>query len=163
MQNDDGQNATPESDLAEEQTVTLRVVGVARGAPGLSGAGIIIVDREGVVREQVSRYLGVGSALEAQLQALALALRYARPYAPAPLKLVLANDTIVRQVGGQQPPRHPAVLQALEELDLLLDEFGGATYHLGSHAEMAEAERLANLGVDTRLNPFPTYNLPLPR
>lgn len=163
MQDEDRQTTVPENAPTEEQAVTLRVVGVARGAPGLMGAGIIIVDREDVVREQVSRYLGVGSALEAQLQALALALRYARPYAPAKLKLVLANDTIVRQVGGLQPARHPAVLQALEELDLLLSGFSGATYHLGAHDDLAEAERLANLGVDARLNPFPTYNLPLPR
>jgi ribonuclease HI len=144
-------------------SVTVHVVGAARGNPGLAGAGIVIVDAADVVRERVARYLGSATALQAQLQALALALRYARPFAPAPLALVLGNDTVVRQLTGEHPARHPAVLRMLAELDALLVPFGGVTYRLGRADELAEAERLANLAIDTRLHPLPAYDRPLPR
>ena len=142
--------------------VTVHAVGVARGNPGLAGAGIVIADATGVVRERVARYLGSATALHAQLQALALALRYARPFAPTPVALVLGNETVVRQLTGEHPARHPAVLRMLAELDELLAPFSDVTYRLGRGDELAEAERLANLGIDTRLHPLPAYDRPLP-
>lgn len=160
----DGDKGTGAEAGAEAATppVTVTVVGVARGNPGLAGAGIIIVDTGGAVREQVAKYLGNATGLEAQLQALALALRYARPYAPAPLRLVLGNDTAMRQLSGDLPPRHPSVLRALAELDQLLQPFAAAEYVLGRGDALAEATRLADLGIDTRLRPLPAYDRPLP-
>lgn len=143
--------------------VTVRAVGIARGNPGLAGAGIVVEDAAGTVRERVAKYLGSATALEAQLQALALALRYARPLAPAPLRVILANDMVVRQLSGEFPARHPAVLQMLAELDELLAPFDGASFILGRPEDLAEAEHLANLGIDTRLRPLPAYDRPVPR
>lgn len=154
MMGSEGDAATP--------PITLHVVGVARGNPGLAGAGIVIINDDGVVTDRIATYLGNATTLEAQLQALVLALRHARPYRPAPLHLVLANDTAVRQLGGEMPARHPAILRVLEKLDELLDPFGGATLRLGEAEEIAEAENLANLGIDTRLRPLPAYHRPLP-
>lgn len=142
--------------------LTVQAVGVARGNPGLAGAGIVLIDATGAVRERIAKYLGNATALEAQLQALALALRYARPYAPALLYLVLANDTAVRQLGGELPARHPTIIRALEQIDDLLAPFEGMSLRLGESAELAEAENLANLGIDTRLRPIPSYDRPLP-
>lgn len=142
--------------------IVVQAVGLARGNPGLAGAGIVIVDAAGAVLERVARYLGSAAALEAQLQALNLALRYARPFAPAPLQLVLANETVVRQLTGEHPARHPAVLRMLAELDELLAPFNGVTFRHGRPEELAEAERLADLGIDTRLRPLPAYDRPLP-
>lgn len=159
MQNEE-QNA--QAAASAVLTVTIQVVGIARGNPGLAGAGIVIIDGVGTMREQVARYLGNAGALEAQLQALTLALRYAKPYAPAPLRLVLGNDAAVRQLGGEQPPRHPAVLRMLGSIDALEVPFGGVTYHLGRDGELDEATRLANLGIDTRLRPIPSYDRPVP-
>jgi len=152
----DEERATPEA------AVTVEVAGIARGNPGLAGAGIVIVDEKGATLTHVARYLGNAQPLEAQLQALLLALRYARPYTPAPLTLILNNDTAVRQIGGEAPARHPAVLRVLADLDTLLAPFAGATYHLARGEELAEAMRLANLGIDTRLRPLPSYDPPLP-
>jgi ribonuclease HI len=140
----------------------VQVVGTARGNPGLAGAGIVIVDGDGTVREQVATYLGSMTALDAQLQALILALRYARPYAPAPLRLALGNETVVRQLSGELPARHPVLLRALAELAERVAPFSAVTYHLGSEAELAEAARLADLGIDTRLRPLPAYDRPIP-
>lgn len=152
------------SDEADETAapITVQVVGTARGNPGLAGAGIVLLDASGAVRERIARYLGSATALEAQLQALALALRYARPHAPAPLTLVLANETVVRQLTGEYPARHPVVLRALAELSELLDPFASAGYRRGDDTELAEAARLADLGIDTRLRPLPAYDRPLP-
>ena len=149
-------------DITHGPPVTVHAVGVARGNPGLAGAGIVITEAPGVVRERVARYLGSATALQAQLLALALALRYARPFAPAPLSLVLANDMVVRQLTGEHPARHPTVLRMLAELDELLAPFSGVTHRLGRANELAEAERLANLGIDTRLHPLPAYDRPVP-
>lgn len=143
-------------------TVTVCAVGIARGNPGLAGAGIVVTDARGVVLERVARYLGSATALEAQLQALLLALRYARPLAPGRLHAILGNDTVARQLTGEAPARHPTVLSVLVELDALLDPFAEAAFSLGSSDETAEAERLANLGIDTRLRPLPAYNPPVP-
>ena len=143
--------------------ITVQVAAVARGNPGLAGAGIVLLDAKGETREHIATYLGSATALEAQLQALILALKYARPYAPAVLTLVLGNETAVRQLNGDYPARHPVVLRALAEIDALLAPFSAATYHLGRGDELAEAIRLADLGIDTRLRPLPAYSRPLPR
>src|SRR5581483_5885442 len=129
----------PESDGAAP-AIIVQAVGLARGNPGLAGAGIVIVDAAGAVLERIARYLGSAAALEAQLQALNLALRYARPLAPAPLQLVLANETVVRQLTGEHPARHPAVLRMLAELDELLAPFGAVAFRHGRPEELAEAE-----------------------
>jgi len=142
--------------------VTARVAAVTRGNPGLAGAGIVLVDAAGVVQARVARYLGNATPLEAQLQALELALRYARPYAPAPLRLVLGNETAVRQLSGEQPPRHPNVLRMLAPIDGLLAPFAASMFTLGRSDDLAEAARLADLGIDTRLRPLPMYDPPLP-
>ena len=142
--------------------VTVQAVGGARGNPGLAGAGIVVVDASGDVCERIARYLGSMTTLEAQLQALILALRYARPYAPAPIHLILANETVVRQLSGELPARHPILLRALAELAERLAPFSAAEYHVGTEADLAEAERLANLGIDTRLRPLPAYDRPPP-
>lgn len=140
----------------------VQVIGTARGNPGLAGAGIVIIDESGVVRDRIARYLGSASALEAQLQALVLALRYARRYAPANLSIELGNETVVRQLSGEHGARHPIVLRTMSELDGLLASFNEASYRLGRPADMAEAERLADLAVDTRLRPLPAYDRALP-
>src|SRR5262249_19885258 len=93
--------------------ILVRVAGVARGNPGLAGAGIEILSAANATPVKIARYLGSATTLEAQLQALDLALRYARPLAPASLHLVLSNETAARQLSGQQPARHPEVLDAL--------------------------------------------------
>lgn len=142
--------------------VTIQAVGTARGNPGLSGAGIVIVDGSGAVCERVARYLGSMAALEAQVQALMLALRYARPYAPAPLHLLLGNETVARQLSGEMPARHPILLRALAELEQRLAPFASVTYRVGTADEMEEAERLANMGIDTRLRPMPAFDRPPP-
>jgi ribonuclease HI len=142
--------------------VTVRVVGTARGNPGLAGAGIVVVDAAGVARVRIARYLGNATPLEAQLQALELALRYARPYAPAPLRLELSNETAVRQLGGEQPPRHPNVLRALGPIYDSLAPFAASTFALGRPDDLAEAAHLADLGIDTRLRPLPMYDAPPP-
>ncbi len=142
--------------------VTVHVAAVTRGNPGLAGAGIVIVDAAGVVQARVARYLGNATPLEAQLQALELALRYARPYAPAHLRLVLGNETAVRQLSGEQPPRHPDILRMLEPIDDRLAPFAASTFALGRPDDLVEAARLADLGIDTRLRPLPLYDPPLP-
>ncbi len=147
---------------ALEAPITLLVAAVARGNPGLAGAGILLLDAKGETREHIATYLGSMTALEAQLQALILALKYARPYAPAALVLVLGNETAVRQLNGDYPARHPVVLRALAEIDALLAPFSAASYRLGRGEEMTEASRLADLGIDTRLRPLPAYTRPLP-
>lgn len=142
--------------------VTVQAVGMARGNPGLAGAGIVLLNADGTVRERIAKYLGSAAVLDAQIQALMLALRYARPLAPAALTLVLGNDTVARQLNGEFPARHPAVLSALDALDALLAPFASAIYRFGHEDELAEAARLADLSIDTRLRPLPAYDRPLP-
>ena len=147
----------------DKPEITVRVAGVARGNPGLAGAGIEILTTPRAAPEKIAKYLGGATALEAQLQALRLALQYVRPLAPAPLHLVLANETAARQLSGQQPARHPEVVDALAELQDLLAAFDEVRLSHGHPDELAEVERLANLAIDTRLRPLPAYDRPLPR
>ena len=162
MQEQDPNAPAPPAPPAAVRPVTVQIAGLARGNPGLAGAGIVILAPDGTPQTRVARYLGNVAALDAQLQALELGLRYARPHIPSPLRLVLGNETIVRQLAGQQPARHPSVLRMTETLYGLLDAFGPSTFVLGKAGEMEEAERLANLGIDMRLRPFPAYDRPLP-
>jgi hypothetical protein len=43
-----------------------------------------------------------------------------------------------------------------------LAPFSAVAYRLGRPDELAEAARLADLGIDTRLRPLPAYDRPLP-
>ncbi len=68
----------------------------------------------------------------------------------------------MRQLSGEQQPRHPAVLRMLEPIDRLLTPFGHATFTLGRQDDLTEAMQLADLGIDTRLRPLPMYDPPMP-
>jgi ribonuclease HI len=51
-------------------SISVQAVGVARGNPGLAGAGSVVGDASGATSERLARYLGSMTALEAQLQAV---------------------------------------------------------------------------------------------
>lgn len=154
--------STGETPTQTVAPLIIQVVGAARGNPGLSGAGIVILDDKGAPRERVAKYLGSATPLEAQMQALHLALRFARPYAPTELKLILGNETVARQLTGEHPALHPSVLRLLAELVPLLDCFARVSYQLGQPDELVEATRLADTGIDTRLRPIPSLDRPIP-
>lgn len=145
----------------EEEGLTVYIGATARGNPGLTGAGIVICNAGGEELLRAARYLGGGAVLEAHLGALMLALRYARPYAPRALALIMGNETMIRQLGEGHPARHPRILAAQPELEALCRPFQRITYHLGDEA-LHDAAHLADLAIDTRLGPLPIYDIPLP-
>ena len=92
--------------------ISVQAVGVARGNPGLSGAGIVVVDASGAVREHIARYLGSMTALEAQLQAMILALRNpssrfsTRPGVPPAQNAPCRPPPAAPVPGAPDPPVH---------------------------------------------------------
>ena len=149
------------TDQETQPRIQVLIGSVARGNPGLAGAGIILKNELGVIVLRSAKYLGSATGLDAELKALDLGIRYAKPYAPKGLDVSLTNDTARRQLLGMAA-RHPSIVSAIDSLEELLAPFSTVTYRIGAEHDMSDAIELANTGINTRLGPLPFLNLPLP-
>lgn len=129
---------------------TLNTDGAARGNPGPAGAGAVLRDDRGVILEEISRYLGIGTNNEAEYQGLILGLETAISRGARRLNLRLDSELVVRQIQGRYKVRHER-LQPLynRAMGLLQDLEAYDIVHV-RREQNAEADALAAKAADRR-------------
>ena len=121
--------------------------GGARGNPGEAGIGIYF---PGVVR--IAEYLGTATNNFAEYSALLTALRYAVFIRCSELHVYADSELVVRQIQGEYQVRTEAIrplYQAAQRWIALIPHF--SISHV-RREQNKEADRLANLAMDTRRN-----------
>ena len=128
--------------------VRIHIDGAARGNPGPAGAGVLILSPGGDVVERTHRWLGEATNNVAEYQALLIALERAIALGFSDLEICSDSELLVRQLNGQYKVRHPALrvlhAQAVERI-------GGFRRVQIRHVPRelnAEADALANRGID---------------
>jgi ribonuclease HI len=118
--------------------------GAAKGNPGPSGAGWLILDPEGQVRLENGKFLGHGTNNEAEYQALTAALEEALALGAEAVRVHLDSELLVRQLNGQYRVKSDRLRKFYLQAQDLLRRFPEyAIIHIPREKNQ-EADRLAN-------------------
>ena len=125
--------------------------GAARGNPGPSGAGAVLVEPGGQVVARLGKYLGVQTNNHAEYTALLLGLQHARTLGARELEVFLDSELIVRQLEGSYQVRSPTLKPLYEEAVRLLKDFPKAKVAHVPREENAAADEMSNRAIDEKL------------
>jgi ribonuclease HI len=125
--------------------------GASRGNPGESGVGVIVRDASGREVLSISGYLGTATNNVAEYTALVLLLRKMRTIPCTRLIVQSDSELLVRQVNGKYKVKSPALKQKFDEVQQLRAALPFALeVNYVPRAQNAEADRLANQGIDEK-------------
>ena len=125
--------------------------GASRGNPGPSGAGVVILDKNGDEVFELSRFLDHATNNEAEYKALTRGLTAAAEIGIRRLQIFLDSELVVNQLLGSYRVRNPRLLQLYQEAISrlrLFDEY--VIFHVGRELNQ-KADRLANEAIDRGL------------
>ncbi|RLE31546.1 hypothetical protein DRJ54_00020 [Candidatus Acetothermia bacterium] len=93
--------------------------GISRGNPGAAAVGLLLLDEQGHVVEEVGELIGRATPEVAEYKALIAGARKAADYSPDEAVFLTDSHVLVNQVNGVSQPREPH-LQYLNQLALEL-------------------------------------------
>ena len=126
----------------------LHTDGGARGNPGPAGIGVVLTDEQGNVLAE--RYEGIGSTTNnvAEYRALIAGLELALERGVTELEVALDSALVVAQVNGEWKIRNDRLRSLAVRARSLLGRFEKATIVHVKRELNADADRLANKGMD---------------
>jgi ribonuclease HI len=134
----------------EEGIWSLYCDGASRGNPGLAGAGVVLMDPSGEVREEHQEFLGQATNNVAEYRALLLGLKRARDLGIKKLRVFSDSELLVKQINGSYRVKQPHLLALWQEVQRELQQFEShAVTHVPRELNR-RADRLANQGIDQR-------------
>ncbi len=151
--------ATSSTETHESPEVTpsfhrrLRVYsdGAARGNPGHSGAGAVLVEPSGQVVDRLGKYLGVQTNNYAEYMGLLLGLKRAREMGVSEIEVFADSELMIRQLGGRYQVKSPSLRPLYEEALKLLNHFSRVKLvHVPREMNTA-ADEMSNRAIDERL------------
>lgn len=125
--------------------------GAARGNPGPSGAGAVLVDPSGQVVERLGKFLGVQTNNYAEYMGLILGLKRARDLGVREVEVYADSELMIRQLGGSYQVKSTSLRPLYEEALKLLNDFQRVKLvHLPREMNAA-ADEMSNRAIDERL------------
>lgn len=125
--------------------------GAARGNPGPSGAGAVLVEPGGQVVARLGKYLGIQTNNHAEYTALLLGLQHAKVLGARELEVFLDSELIVRQLGGAYQVRSATLKPLYEEAVRLLKDFPKVKVAHVPREENSAADEMSNRAIDEKL------------
>jgi len=134
----------------------IRADGAARGNPGPSSAGAVIIDASKSDAHRpdappvavVSRPLGIQTNNYAEYTAVILALEKARALGAAEVELILDSMLVVEQLSGRWKVKHPGIKPLVAQAQSLLAGFERWSIRHERRESNVAADALANLALD---------------
>lgn len=124
------------------------VDGAARGNPGHAGCGAVIIDENGKLVKELSRYLGHATNNVAEYQGLLMGLATLLELGKKRIRVESDSQLLVRQLNGEYRVRDEKLKPLFQKALILLRQFD-AYRILHVPREMNRlADRLANKGID---------------
>ena len=121
--------------------------GASRGNPGKAGAGALLINEEGKVVWEASRFLGDKTNNEAEYMALIMLLKAAKDHGGSSLRVFGDSKLVVSQISRQWKINLPHLrLLAREAWDLA--EGMDISYNWIPREENKRADMLSNEGID---------------
>lgn len=126
----------------------LHTDGGARGNPGPAGIGVVLKDTGGKVIGEIAQGIGVQTNNEAEYKALIAGLELAAAKGVTELEVFMDSQLVVSQVKGEWKIKSDHLRQLAVRARSLLNRFDKATVNHVRREENAEADKLANQGMD---------------
>ena len=126
----------------------LHTDGGARGNPGPAGIGVVLKDREGNVVGEIGRGIGVATNNVAEYTALIEGLKLAQAKGVTEIDVRMDSKLVVFQVLGEWKIKNDALRQLAARAERLLRGFERKSLSYVPREENAEADKLANQGMD---------------
>ncbi|OYD16298.1 hypothetical protein CH330_03200 [candidate division WOR-3 bacterium JGI_Cruoil_03_51_56] len=120
--------------------IRIEIDGSSRFNPGPAGIGVRIVEKDGSVIKEISRFVGIRTNNQAEYEALLCGLRQALNFAARPIIIQTDSELIYRQVKGSYKVRN-------EELKRLHTQTRKLLAML-PHADLRLVPRKLNQGAD---------------
>jgi ribonuclease HI len=136
---------------ADPGLLTVSCDGAARGNPGPAGIGVQITDPDGVVVAEIAEGLGETTNNVAEYTAAIEGLKRARELGAT--RVLLRSDSLllINQLTGRYRVKTPHLQPLHRQLRELASGFDEVGYEHIRRERNTEADRLANLGVDSWL------------
>lgn len=135
------------------QFARLRVYsdGAARGNPGPSGAGAVLVEPNGQVVDRLGKFLGVQTNNYAEYMGLLIGLRRAAHLGVREIEVYADSELMIRQLGGRYQVKSPTLKPLYDEAVRLLNDFSRVKLvHVPREMNVA-ADEMSNRAIDERL------------
>ncbi|HAJ93597.1 MAG TPA: ribonuclease H [Synergistaceae bacterium] len=121
--------------------------GASRGNPGKAGAGALMINDEGKVVWETSRFLGEKTNNEAEYMALILLLKAAKEHGVRSLRVFGDSKLVINQVSRQWKINLPH-LRLLAQQAWKLSDGMDISYHWIPREHNKRADILSNEGID---------------
>ena len=123
--------------------------GAARGNPGPSGLGAVLVDAEsGEVLAELARYLGIRTNNYAEWTAVEAALEEALHLGASHVDLRMDSELVARQISGRYRVKHADLKPIHGRVMAMLGQLSGYTVGHVPRERNKEADRLSNVAID---------------
>lgn len=122
--------------------------GAARGNPGPAGAGALILDEDGSVVFELSRYLGETTNNQAEYQALILALEEAMKQDVDEVQIYSDSELMVRQIKGEYRVKNGGLKELFKIVLRKLQTFRKYSIDYLPREKNTLADSLANRAID---------------
>ncbi len=122
--------------------------GAARGNPGPAGAGAVLLDEQGRVVAEVTRFLGRATNNVAEYTALIIGLEEARRRGIAELEVRMDSMLVVQQMNGAWRVKHPGLRPLALRAGELLASIPSRSIRHVPREQNGLADALANRAID---------------
>ena len=134
------------------ETLQLFTDGASRGNPGEAGAGVAIMDGQGIELLGKGKYLGQCTNNEAEYKALLFGLEKCGDFGRGRIKIHLDSELIVRQILGKYRVKHPNLVPLFQQTRQKLSEFASFAVSHVRREKNSRADQLANEAIDNHLH-----------
>ncbi|OGE18649.1 hypothetical protein A3J19_03895 [Candidatus Daviesbacteria bacterium RIFCSPLOWO2_02_FULL_41_8] len=127
--------------------------GASRGNPGHASYGFTISDGNKKLLYEEGKYIGITTNNVAEYTAVLEALKYIkRRYGSQALQIELYADSklVIEQLSGRFKMKSPHLKPIFEQIKILAMELGGVVHTHIPREQNSDADRLANLALDSR-------------
>ncbi|HEX6261273.1 MAG TPA: ribonuclease HI family protein [Actinomycetota bacterium] len=129
----------------------LHTDGAARGNPGPAGIGAVLTDPSGRTVATLAQGVGVATNNQAEYRAVIEGLRLATERGAKRVLVRSDSKLLVEQLAGRFRVKNPTLQRLHEEVRALVRTFDRVDFEHVRREENAEADALANEGVDAWL------------
>jgi ribonuclease HI len=150
--------ATPASPAADESPARTAIPrlrlysdGAARGNPGPSGAGAVLIEPGGQVVAKLGKYLGTHTNNYAEYMGLLIGLKHAKSLGAKEIEIFADSELLIRQLGGRYQVKSPSLRPLYEEAVKLLNDFSRVKLVHVPREMNAEADEMSNRAIDERM------------
>jgi ribonuclease HI len=130
----------------------VNVDGAARGNPGPAGIGVTVADEDGRLVAELGEGIGHATNNQAEYRAALAGLQLAAEHGARGVLLRSDSRLLVEQLAGRFRVKDPTLRRLHEEARRLMATFDDVALEHVPREQNADADRLANLGIDEWLD-----------